>query len=288
MKKITKAVFLFSFLAGALFANDLDDRNIKGKVSIEKYETYPLVQKFGEWVQGPRESIYIYTYDNNGNVIESLSETPYFTQNRQTRLTHKLDEAGNITEESYYDQGGALIQKEIYSYDKNGNRTEETCYGSDGAMVWKYLFTYDEKGNCTEETWFNPDGTLDMKFIYSYDDKGNKTAYYYDSKGTLTGKQLEFYDTKGQTIERSDFSSDGKLEDKFIYSYDDKGNCTEALRYSPNGTPTGRFIHAYEYDKTGNWIKQINSEEVYKFGKTYIEPKSQYIRSITYYDEVKK
>lgn len=288
MRKMTKTVILFLFLVGTLSANDLDKENLKGKVSIVKSEEFPFIQKFGEWVQGPRESLYIDTYDDNGNLIESSRETPFFTQNGQTRYTYKFDEAGNNTEKSYYDLDGALIQKEFYSYDEAGNRTEFSCYRPDGTLNWKYLYIYDNNSKCTEQSWFNTDGTLNIKFLYTYDDQGNKKVLTYDSDGSMTRGQLEFYDKKGNINELSSLNTNGRLEDKFIYTYDEAGSCTEALRYDSDGDLTGRYLHAYEYDKTGNWIKQINSEEVYKFGKTYIEPKSQTIRSITYYDEVKK
>lgn len=125
-------------------------------------------------------------------------------------------------------------------------------------LINKKTYTYDARGNLTENAEYKANGSLDGKVIYTYDARSNITELAY-------------------------YKADGSLDRKAIYTYDDKGNMTEAASYNTDGSLAWKDIYTYEYDKFGNWTKEIISAEVSKFGKVYLEPQVVTIRTITYY-----
>jgi hypothetical protein len=84
-------------------------------------------------------------------------------------------------------------------------------------------------------------------------------------------------------IERSWYEADGSPRGKWTYAYDAKGNKIEESSYKADGSIDGKVIYTYEYDSIGNWTTKTEANQVNKFGKLIIEPKSVTVRTITYY-----
>jgi hypothetical protein len=97
-------------------------------------------------------------------------------------------------------------------------------------------------------------------------------------------KWIDAYNEKGNEIEDSWYNADGSLKIKSVFTYDDNGNETMESDYDADGSLKTKSVYTYEYDPKGNWTKKMESEEVTKFGETYLEPQSVTIRTITYYE----
>ena len=109
------------------------------------------------------------------------------------RFKYKYDSEGNVTEETWYQNDGALWLR--YAYNIKGNRTEELGYGEDGSLNLKYVHVFDDKGNEVElHLYDTKKDVIESKETYQYievDSKGNWTKRIVsegDSEHRLTMK----------------------------------------------------------------------------------------------------
>ena len=192
-----------------------------------------------------------WTADNLQGKVLSLSEFSYEAKDR----------FGNIEKGERKRQSSYEYDQQI-KYDEKGNKIERNSYNSDGSLVNKWTYKYDEKGNRTEANTYNSDGSLNLKLIFKYDEKGNITELNgYISDGSLVGKDAYKYDEKGNKIEHKKYDSDGSLYFKYTHKYDEKGNEIEYNGYNSDGSLENKNSYKYEFDKQGNWIKQIKFKD---------------------------
>jgi len=251
---ISLCFILFSFIGekGNKIKNDLSELNLKGRVKTLTEIEYKVLPNTGKIQEGDMMYKYIYSFNENGNFIESDS----------------------------YNPDGSLDGKYIYAYDnKKGNKTEMTSYNPDGTSDEKCTYKYDGKGNLIQEIWYSPDGSINKKYNYKYDDKGNEIAMSrYDSRDSLICKDSYKNDDKGEKIEWNHYNlsppTDGTLSRKVIFKYDDYGNINVENIYLADGN-FENYTYKYDYKRKGNWKK----ETIYKNGLP------QYIteRKIKYY-----
>jgi antitoxin component YwqK of YwqJK toxin-antitoxin module len=103
------------------------------------------------------------TYDNGGILI-------------RTRI---YDAAGNLAEESHY-ENGKLSARSVDIYDANGNKVEESHHGPDGSLYSDSLMnpariinSYDTAGRLSQQILYGADGSVTWRMSYAYDSKGN-------------------------------------------------------------------------------------------------------------------
>jgi hypothetical protein len=115
------------------------------------------------------------TNRSSPGVIKSNSKDPAVEFTETVKL--RYDDAGQVTEESMYQEDGSLWLR--YVYNRKGNETEELVYDKSGKLNQKYVSIYDDKGNMTERVFFDTDsGKPESREIYEYiefDSKGNWT-----------------------------------------------------------------------------------------------------------------
>ena len=246
--------------------NDWTADNLQGKVLSLSEFSYEAKDRFGNIEKGERkrQSSYEYDqqikYDEKGNKIERNSYNS--DGSLVNKWTYKYDEKGNRTEANTYNSDGSLNLKLIFKYDEKGNITELNGYISDGSLVRKDAYKYDEKGNKIEHKNYDSDGSLYFKYTHKYDEKGNEIEYNgYNSDGSLDSKWTYKYDEKGNVIEMNEYNSDGSLGRKNSYKYDEKGNEIEYNGYNSDGSLENKNSYKYEFDKQGNWIKQIKFKD---------------------------
>ncbi len=107
------------------------------------------------------------------------------------------------------------------------------------------------------------DGGLSPVKTYKYDDKGNEIEEKSFSDGSLSSTTKNIYDNKGNLTEVNSNSEDGSSSYKVIYKNDDLGNKIEETSNSiyNAGSEKEHLTYRYEYDKTGNWIKNVEFED---------------------------
>lgn len=107
---------------------DRDSDGLLGPVRRIKTETVKLVNKAGQFVEGPKQVLETAAYDLKGKKIENA----YFPIVGSASLTgkenYKYDEKGNISEMTLYNPDGSLLGKETYAYEYDfvGNWTKMT------------------------------------------------------------------------------------------------------------------------------------------------------------------
>ncbi len=256
--KIKKFIFITFILWGCSInkdnKSDLTRENIEGQAKAVTTSEYEALEKFGEIQMGTEFRKNSSMYNEKGNIIE---ETYYEDGILEAKTTYKYDKKGNKIEFNQYDSDGSLVFKTTYKHDEKGNEKEKNDWNSDGSLDVKYIYKYNEKGNKIEEC-YDEDGVLLETSTFKYDEGGNETEHIeYDSKGSLLRKETCKYDKKGNRIEASDYDSDGSFIHKWTYEYNEKGNAIEKS-YNHFGGSKSKYTYKHEeYDKNGNWLKQI-------------------------------
>jgi len=250
--------------------NDLQKNNLKGRVKNITEHCYYAKEKNGKLKKLKLSYWVIYKYDSLGNqLLESEYDNEGFYDGDTTNTTYryKYDTKRNIIEK--YQGNDSLFQdseiKFICKYDINRRKIEEDNYWN-LTLDFKLFFKYDTKGNMTEEDDYENGNLLVDKMLYSYDSIGNMieeihftfpSEVGYKKKGE--DKNFFKYDSNRNLIEL--FSCN--LKDTFLeYSkkYDNKNNQIKYTVYNENNTFQSSTEYKYDYDKTGNWIREIDFE----------------------------
>ena len=269
-------VFLMSSCKDEQKDNYWKTLNLKGKVESLKEIPYEAIERFGIIEKGKisRNSSRFehykilfnnigneetrYKYDSYGNVIEKF--TSIYNENNW------LIESRKYT--SRYNTLGNLDYKWIYKYDEKGNQIESSKFNYDGQLDMMEKYKNDSKGKPIETMSYNSDGKLVIKWQAEYDEKGNLVLRNgYDSEGRLFLIFKCKYDRRGNLVEMTsvllDANIDGRLDRKETFKYDEFGNTIEHNTYSIDGWLISKESYKYDFDKIGNWIRQI----IYKDNK---------------------
>jgi serine/threonine protein kinase len=175
-----------------------------------------------------------YQYNNKGKIIERIS----FDNNGKLRNkeTFKYDEKDTLIEDDFYDENGKLVLKSIYHYDPNANRIADN-YSSNGNLCTKSVNQYDLKGNLLVEILYDSTGSTIAKDTYQYDKDDNLFV------------EIHYY---------SHHYFGDKLVKRINYKYSNGNNLIEEKFFDEKGSILGELTYKYEFDKYGNWIKQIS------------------------------
>ena len=158
---------------------------------------------------------YVYTYDENGNMLskeDKKGKTTYAYDNLNRLKTVNEEYSGKVTE---------------YNYDKLGNRSTETIK-ENGIIKEEHVYNYDLELNQLKSVIVRVNGTTVSVTRYEYDANGNQISVDTDGKTTTYA-----YDEFNQLI----------YADGAKYGYNAEGY---RVSKNVNGSLT-RYI--YEYDK---------------------------------------
>jgi hypothetical protein len=192
----------------------------------------------------------------------------------------------------YYDQSGALTQRDLY--DSNGKPFEITVYGYlDGRRVSSSKF---DSGSETSFSALGPPSPAsqapprksDPRFEYSFE-------YKYEN-GKLVERQMIYnngrkgmryvYKHSPNQVEELVYTEEGKLNQRYLSLLDANGNEIERTDFGVvNHDMYGdrKYRHSYEFDAVGNWTKKTTVKEVEEHGITSWQPAYVSYRTITYY-----
>lgn len=289
MKKLISLLILLFFMSSqvtyAQRANkkktDVQKADLFGKVKQIKEDQYKAEDKFGEIVQGSVGDLpsVINKYNDKGYCIESFNRTA--DGKIKSKIIPKYDAKGNQIEYKIFDTDGQIVGLCTYRYDENGTRIEENHYNKEGILSDKVKFKYSNDGNEIGQDYYQSDGKLSEKVTKKYNDNGNLLEEdNYNSDGTLTKKLYYNYDNKERVIsiiQKNTEDTSSYVE--FTHKYDDQGNnnIIEMKHISKNDSNQDKVTNIREFDKNGNWIKEI----------MYIDdiPTFINIRQIEYYTE---
>lgn len=173
------------------------------------------------------KNIYKYSYDENGNLINSLlTYDDGGHTNFSDETTYKYDTQGKLT--SIVSKYNSEIQYTQYSeYDKDGNRVCTYSTDKNGKKTGSTSFKYDKKGRLTET---------------KYDVTGIVTSYKYDS----AGRRTEQNEVRGQ--EKTNITNE----------YNKNGL---NVRITNVTTGSDTTIYDYVYDFLGNCVYMVTKNE---------------------------
>ena len=243
-----------------------------------KVTTYKAESKFGEIVNGYLEE--------NGNYLAVFNDV------------------GNLKSITYYDEDGDLSGMEKYKYNEENKVIEFSSYKKDGTLNINITYTYNnnqiESFIC--KGYWNNEEEIDE---YKHKRDGERLVEVTITTNGELSSVTKYNNYSGQGEEWVTYNKDGKEITRGREVYDDKGRIVSRnedeihseVQWNDNNLPTflkNAFLHnntnivwyangdehiyyvEYEYDKKGNWIKQI----VYK-GETK-KPLTISERIITY------
>lgn len=237
------------------------------------------IQKITEKPKYSRHIDYLQLYDKKGRIIntsfyypyDSVKNYPSFVEDvngniielkereSKRRQCYKYDENGNITEVIQYSCQDSLMLKTIYKYDGKSNMEELRNYNTNGNLSYMYKYKYNNDKQLTEEILIDANGKELSKTKYFYDKKGNNTELL-DSNDTQSQKLFFEYDANNNKTKEILINEKNEKIVRYTYKYDNKGNMIELNEYYSDGTKRFSLIYENTYDKYGNWIKRIESE----------------------------
>lgn len=104
------------------------------------------------------------------------------------------------------------------------------------------------------------------------------------SEGPRQVLETTTYDQKGNRVDNAYFlAAGGSLTGKEVYKYDSRGNIVEMTLHNDDGTLLAKEVYLYEYDAVGNWVKMTTSVAMMEAGKVTFEPSEVTYRTISYY-----
>lgn len=190
--------------------------------------------------------------------------------------------------ETYFDEQGNRV-KSIH-YNSAAQPSDITVYGFiDGKRVSKSGFIVYEStilgmGVPRASGPKKPDPRYNISFVYKYDDKGNLIeVLLYNNDDSLRSRHV--YEYNGNKIERRFYTEKGTLNFRYVTVLDDKGNEIESTYFdSPMKGWESKSSYKYEeFDKNGNWTKQVTTYTRTSNGISKVDSVSVTYRTIAYY-----
>lgn len=202
-------------------------------------------------------------------------------------VSRKFDQLGMLIESSWVDTKGKLLKKDVFNY-SNGKLHETLTYNGSGILIEKTVRTYDDIGRLAAEIYYDPTNAV-ARTTYKYDTKNQpiEIAFFLADgrKATapvgpcLGAHRVTFvYNKKGQAIAKTAFEDNGMQKKSYRWKYDGSGSVIEYLTKTEDSTVN--FVYKYEFDKNGNWIKQIATGTSLEKGLTVFgKPDTPYVRT---------
>jgi len=247
-----------AFSLGGCQENSTNDRlrlGLVGNIRTLKEISYDAMDTLGTISPGKRsrpswkkDTYRVFNID--GNLIQEIQ---YKTDGEvRNKIYNKFHSMENKVEEFTFKPDNILLYKRIAYYTQAGKPIEKFLYGADDSLLSKWIYKYNDQGYKIEENqYFPPNEKPSIRTLFKYNSKGNKVVEeMFNPEGGLIARWISKYNSKNLPAEESYFYSDGSLNSKENYSY--------------------------EFDKNGNWVRQIIKE-----GGT---PRYIIIREIVYYD----
>ncbi|HEV8430107.1 MAG TPA: hypothetical protein VGQ41_19550 [Pyrinomonadaceae bacterium] len=227
-------------------------------------------------------------WDDHLGPVESIrieDAEMFYADNPLLRQISKFNPEGQKIEQVLYRDDGVALPKSTYSYDSMGRLTKAHHYQVNGSILLENTYTYNSDGTLKDDVQRRLDDNKVLSHkLYSNDLKRNLTEvseFDWDTK--LRGRFGFVRDGECRVIELFVYNPDGSVHAKVMPRYDDKNNVIETIVYSDNGAVLEKRHNDYEFDRQGNWIKQISSKWKVENGKGSYKSDHVTIRKITYY-----
>ncbi len=277
--RLSTIYFLIIFLIGC---NNIDQTNSTHKLrtyeqTTSKQDKYYLLSEIVDLdADGYIDQVYIYTYDQQFNLIKKEFEFILNKHYVYRAYLYQYDKNFNKTKEVIKDQFGNILSQSDFEYDNNFNLINIAVDVDSDFMVDNiYYFQYDLNSTLIQKEYdhgangfvdyiskfiYDTDKTLIQEILYKADDTNftMTTFYIYDQNNNLIKQEqhinnkveysiLYTYDKNNLLIHK--FYSSKNIQSFFKYFYDQNNNLIKQEQYDKNGTL--KTITTYE------WIKRV-------------------------------
>ncbi len=239
-----------------------------------------------------REVLKTFTYNADGGYIEEQTfDESFFKEDvgiiygiegtessYVVNGTHSIkvvrDAESKPREALFYDIGGVLLNRIVFTYDGEGKLIEETQHAGD-------VFPF---GQCNVNA---PAADITaaeepQRHVPTEEELAEIAKMF--APGTPLLKQVYKYDERGRLIESAMMFAD-TLADKRDFVYDAAGHKVEEAYYDEDGSLRSTAIFTREYDAHGNWTKElVSSASTWDAEFNTSVPSVVHRRIITYYE----
>lgn len=187
---------------------------------------------------------YIYTYDDNGLILEKVHKNPEF--NYISKIEYwTYDDRGNKATYKATDGNGIGLANNtfVYIYDELNRIKQVTERNALGTMVESYTYEYNDDGQVIKETYNDGDGTEVIEYN-AFNKIKEKRCY--DTMGGLYIRDVNEYDEYGNVLTKIRYRTGEKMDYKYEYTYDQYGLLILEVRYDGEGNVEDRY--EYQYD----------------------------------------
>lgn len=199
-------------------------------------------------------------YDQNNNLIE---QDCYDSNNNLLWKTIIAYKDNLKVDSSEYGKYGTLRGKVIYTYNENKQLTEETGYDEDGALVWKTVYRYDGN-NIKTISQYDYNGLLDSEETYTYtSDNKIESITSFDSFTKITTLNVFRYSSNNVLNDIITYDNNKQITNRLMIKYDTLGNIAKVSSYNV----------AEKFGTTVNELQSI-SEYVYSDSIANVPSKS--------------
>lgn len=219
-----------------------------------------------------------------GNVKQIVEQETDLTDGIQSDLieTINYNQHGSVSDSFLTNSKIKVFGKTVYSYDEKSRLMKKTSFNPDGSAVLEDVLTYDENGVLKQVLTRNAKTKVIIwKKDFSYDEKKSYSEFI----DRLRDYGFGFIKDKNcRMTEVISFKTDKTITSKTSVNYDDKQNTVEQTIYSPAGKIIGKKKSEFEFDKKGNWVKEVRYELANDGEKLVYQPVTMINRRIMYFD----
>lgn len=223
------------------------------------YENGLLVKK-RYFIGGEGATMSVYTYDENGRLIETQNTFDKAPSNNWT-TTYDYDTEGRVIRELYtldsgqikgehlteYDEKGRVIRYEnlssitTYTYGKHDSYVSQQVYKEED-RVYKVEVFMDERGNILRRCAYENDEWISESII-TYNEEGQRTEF--ESLDSSGGHYRFVYEYENGTLVRATTYNGDALASTTYYEYNEYGECIKEELWDAEGNLFSRTVREY-------------------------------------------
>lgn len=209
-----------------------------GILNNKKY-TFDNAGRYTEYVELTKTGSLYYKIKYTYQTKEKKATISYFDKDEKPTVKKlwSYNSKGQIIEMLDYTKDNKADWRYVYTYNTNGNRVMMESLRPDSTLYSKTTYRFDAKGNETGYLLETP-GYANSSRKYSYDEKGNKTEeIWLDGKNEVVFRFVRLYDANGNVTEELKYKGPDKQVDKttWKFEYDTKGNWIKRTQYTSDG-----------------------------------------------------
>jgi hypothetical protein len=188
-------------------------------------------------------------FDRLGNIIlqEDFSDDGIIL----TKSTYSHEDSKSFEVKNTFDMSGEVKSEEKveYEYDVSKRVVKETRYNVNGVIDNIFVFTYDQYGNVTKktQTFSNSSNEININIDYNYSHTGELVERVTQNGNGNQSRDSISYNSVEKSVVVFRFDANNVLSDKTIYFYNSIGNILNETKYSSDNYFLNKYIYEYEY-----------------------------------------